>query len=929
MSKRTRDDFDDPIHAEADSKKQHIDPVDELISNVCKDIRRMGENANLATQVEDINYISNPIVAEFEKIDKLRTAVLSTIYAVVLEQPQKIPALSQLVLICNAKNFLVAKYVIEFFHTRTQEMLDKMVAPVDFESESDTSEDTGTINKLKTTLRFLACISPIIENNGVVSMFKTLMELAVNLQTSEDTRNGAAEQIYYSVLIALPYLLCNDTSSEMMEQCNGLVEQASLFPIKESDASIDILSPFDPKLSNFKESLPYVPKKITNLILPALLDLQGEDKKWSKLIGHLFLSFNPLVDPILKDALSANTISNDLVKHNLPQFSIPSVDALHDHKPTGLIDELWYHHPRLLFQVYNNTLGLETVPPIESFFGLFFKDLAFDILTNLSFNKDEASIQLSILDLYFSKDLFAPPGSSIDQLKLIQKDNEEGVNNPPLSTWKIEDIAVESILTMIFQLPRSLHHEIYYYTVLIACCRESPESIAPVFGRAIRYFYNHLETLDYELKIRFLDWMTIQISNFDYSWKWDEWVDDSVRLRNLKHHPKRNFIKNLIAKEIRLSNKNRIKESFVAVNPDPDATDRFVLLEEFYKYLNLSLVDNPNEYIASYDSKLYGNDEEISGILKELQVEALDKISQKSLVSAQDEVQFYFGNNRLPLHEISNKVYEFLVAQWKPNEDLLDIYQELQDNLSSHPAIDAETFTVNVFLQTYAYLGSRSIYSVVSLISRDKLKLKYLLGAPIDDKDYVPGSTFRFEERNLTQEQIDKRQNLAIDSIFRLWVNQSQMAFLLLEYLIEYKILQPIYLVGKCLSLETNLVIDNVACMESINRILESSYTTDRDEFNVLYQYLLERIIQNLSLLAEGNNDEIKITTEFSDEEADDLEKMNVIDKQWLFYEYTGLLKSYLRKYYEESTVTQQIQDLTNEPAKQQIMTWIEELSRK
>ena len=84
-----------------------------------------------------------------------------------------------------------------------------------------------------------------------------------------------------------------------------------------------------------------------------------------------------------------------------------------------------------------------------------------------------------------------------------------------------------------------------------------------------------------------------------------------------------------------------------------------------------------------------------------------------------------------------------------------------------------------------------------------------------------------------------------------------------------------------------------------------------------------------MSLLAEGNNDEIKITTEFSDEEADDLEKMNVIDKQWLFYEYTGLLKSYLRKYYEESTVTQQIQDLTNEPAKQQIMTWIEELSRK
>lgn len=924
MSKRSRDDFEGPTNVELDFKKQHVDPAAELVLNVCKDIRRIGENANLATLVEDINYISNPLVAEFEQIDKLRTAVLSTVYAVVTEQPQKIPALSQLVLICNAKNFLVAKYVIEFFHTKTQEMLNSVLSGTDATSEpqSEAMEDSGVINKFKTTLRFLACISKIIDNDAVFALFKSFLELAIALQTSQELRSGTAEQMFYSVLVALPYLLCNDNSDATLEQCNELVTLAATFPVKETDVSVDLLSPFDSKLSNF--SLPYPPRKIIDLILPAVIDLQGEDKRWEKLVGHLFLDFSSLVNPIIADALSSNPISTDLVKHTLPQLALPSVDALREYIAVGTVDKLWQNHYRLLFQVYHSNLGLETVPSIESFYGLFFKDLAFDTLSNLSFNKSEASIQLSILDLYFNKDLFAPAGSSLDLLKLIQKDNDEGLNSPPLSTWKIEDIAVESILTMIFQLPRALHHEIYYYTVLIACCRESPESIAPVFGRAIRYLYSNLSTLDYELKIRFLDWMTIQISNFDYSWKWEEWVEDSVRFRNLKHHPKRNFIKNLIAKEIRLSNKNRIKESFVAMNADSEAPDRFVLLDEFYKYLNLSLVENSNDFIAEYDSELYGKNAEVTTTLRELQAEFLEKLAGKSVVSAQDEVQFYFGNTRLPLNEVSNKVYDFLMAQWKPNEDLLELYQELQDNLSSHPEIDAETFTINLFVQTYAYLGSRSIYSVVSLVSRDQIKLKYLLGAQISEEEYPKGTSFRYEDRKLAQEQIDKLQNLAIDAILRLWVDQSQMAFLLLENLIEQHILQPLYLVKKCLSLETNLVVDNVACMETFNRILESSYSGNREQFAQLYLVLLELIVQNLNSLT--GEDEVKITTDFTDEEAGDEAKMAVIDKQWLFYEYAGLLKTYLRMYGQGLTDAVPVQDIQNKPLRQQVEQWMTSL---
>lgn len=46
----------------------------------------------------------------------------------VKEQPQKIPNVSILVLICNAKNFLVSKFVVEYFHAQAQQLLDTIRA---------------------------------------------------------------------------------------------------------------------------------------------------------------------------------------------------------------------------------------------------------------------------------------------------------------------------------------------------------------------------------------------------------------------------------------------------------------------------------------------------------------------------------------------------------------------------------------------------------------------------------------------------------------------------------------------------------------------------------------------------------------------------------------------------------------------------------
>lgn len=934
------DDYDDP------SKKQHVDPVVELISNICKDIRRIGENSNLANQVDDISYILNPIVAEFEKIDKLREAILNTLYAVVLEQPQKIPNISILIFICNAKNFLVAKYVIEFFHAKAQALLDS-IRTDSMDTEEDQkkdskkqAEDAGAFNDLKSVLKFLATLSPIIEQGSVSNVLKQLLNCAIELQNSSSERSGIAEEIFYNVLISTPYLFANDCSQATVDTANQVIELAQSFKIVELDPerTISILEPFDAKNSNFTNNLPYKPQKIINLILSALVNLQGPEKNWSSLQDALFLNFGELVDPLINEALSNNSISNELVKHPLPQLSIPSIEELKNYRPTGLIDNLWYEHPRLLFQVYNTT-DFETVPSIESYFGLFFKDLSFDILTNMSFNQREASIQLSILDLFCSRNLFSPPGSSVDQLSLIAKDNASGENNPPLSTWKVEDVAVESILTMIFQLPKPLHREIYYYTVLISCCRESPESIAPVFGRAIRFFYNNLETFDYELKVRYMDWMTTQISNFDFSWKWDEWVADSVKYSQLQYHPKKNFIKNLIAKEIRLSNKARIKDSFVTMTQGEDGENRLMALDEFYQYLDISLFPNPTEYIINYDYELYGGDnEELKTTIVNAIMQRKEAMSLRLMLSPQEELIYEFSNPALPLNEVANKLYDFIIANWRSNEQFNDMVNETLEAIKSSVVnVDSDKVLINLLFQTYAYIGSRSIYSVVSILNRDIAKLKFVSGVEVTEEDYkLSGTEFQFPDLHLTPEQLGNRQKWIIESILRIWIQQPQVAFLILEYLIEFGILNPQYLIRKALDPDSNLIINNVSCMESINRVLSTCAVgeSSKEVILLLFNLIVENLNYTLGKIGVENpeTEEVKIITEFSDEDKNDTELMAKIDLQWLFYEYRGLLKTYLRKFnLQHSDYSKEIEDIfesiQNKPVKSDVMRWIKELT--
>lgn len=868
-----------------DDKRSRDDPINELISNVCKDIRRIGETSNLQTQVDDMSYISNPIVVEFEKIDRLRAAVLSTMHAIVTEQPQKISSLSALVLICNAKNFLVAKYVVEFFHTKLQDYL--------------LLGDSDNLNHIKNILKFLCSLSPILEDGALKSILLQFFTLCNEL----DAGSFVAQEIFYNTLIVLPYLTSFD--GDNISLIRELLEKAESFV--PDHKNVLLYSFFHDKKGNVKT--PYHQTPLADLIFPAVKEtVEKEDSP------SLFIDYNALISPVIEEALKSNTISNEIVKHKLPQLAIPT-DKIKKYQPKVGIDAVWASSPRLAFELYSHTTTeFETLPPITSYAGLFFRDVCTDLITNLSFNKNEALIQLSIMDLYFNRQLFCPPGSSIDTVKAINQDNVAGENIPALSTWKIEDVTVESILSLIFLTPTTPNLEIYYHLVLISCCKENPEAIAPVFGRAIRFLYSNLEALDYEARTKFLDWMTVQISNFDFSWKWDEWVDDSKKYNASKFQPKKSFIKNLITKELKLSNKKKIKESFVTVDPESgDVTD----LDEFFQYLDLALIANPFKFIISYDSELYGNDDTIKENIAKTVYTKKETLSLTS--SAQTEMIFVFGNDIIPYFHVCEKFHKFLMANSRSNKDFADVLEEVKLDITSD-SIDKLKFMVNLVIQTYCHIGSRSIYSTISIMSRDLVKLKWFAGQSLGEEDYV-GNTEEFRLPDNTQEKLII-QNYIVDAVQRLWVHRPQFVFLILEFLVNSKILDFDVFVDRIFDASSNSGVEVIDAFEALSRLVAIS----SDKAPVVTKIItkvtanLETVLQQLEIPDDGT----VAISEYSEEIA------SKCDLEWLYYDYIDLFKWLVRKYGKLPEFNNQInlvlEPIKNVNLKTELSSYIEQL---
>jgi nuclear cap-binding protein subunit 1 len=418
-----------------------------------------------------------------------------------VEQPLKIQHLATMILLLNVDQPTFIPEILERIGKVGQEYLAK-----------------GNWRELKLILRLLAGLQGLFEGDGVFPLLDQLFEKAAELQqaTADDVLGLEIAKV---ILFTIPYIVASSAQSEQTEK------QATLLL-----ESTDILASTPHPLEALVDPYPGVdtPREVISVIGLLQKQLQSESETGWKLVCLPRLWKNI---PEYSEKLAAG-----------PKYAFPAeivIPQTLNNGPTHLFPEVW-------FSVYEDQ-DIETIPPTTNVASSLLRDNLVDSMNILDFNRNVVAAQLIGVDQFFTEGTFVKRATPFDRLKDVPEGN---------STWKPEDVIVDAVFSQLFKLPIPEHKLVYYHSVLTEACKIAPAAVAPSLGRGIRYLYRNLEAGDLELTHRFMDWFAHHLSNFGFTWKWTEWVDD-VELSDI--HMKKSFINGGIEKEIRLSFAQRIR----------------------------------------------------------------------------------------------------------------------------------------------------------------------------------------------------------------------------------------------------------------------------------------------------------------------------------------------------------------------------------
>ncbi|KAK4127748.1 hypothetical protein N657DRAFT_225948 [Parathielavia appendiculata] len=491
----------------------------------------------------------------------LRTNFVDLVLQLAVEQPLKTPFVAAVVLVANGNRPEVVDMLLEKLAGRIEETIGK-----------------GEWRDVKLYLKLLGCLQGCLEGEGVFPVLEELFSRAVDLQTasSEDT---IGTEIVKIILLTLPYVMIA-APGQWAQKAADLMEKTEIIA-SEPHTLQTLIEPY--QLGTGEEN----PPQSQSLIGLLQAQMQNEaNNGWA-----LPCLPRPWEFP-LKEVEQRSKI-DDAAKHALPTITIPQTVVA---GPRPLFPEIY-------FSVYANQ-DVESVPPLANAAASLIRDVLLDTINVLDFNRNVTARHLIDLDCYFAPRTFAARATPFDRLRDIE---------PPKSTWKPEDVAVDAVFSQLLQLPNPEHKLVYYHSVLTEACKLAPAAIAPSLGRAIRFLYRSAPLMDLELSYRFMDWFSHHLSNFGFTWKWTEWVDD-VYLPDV--HPRKTFIAGALDKEIRLSFAQRIKNTL----PDPY---KEMITPEKEK-------DTPDFKFASDDAPFAAEGREIAGLLKrKASDEEIDAVIQR------------------------------------------------------------------------------------------------------------------------------------------------------------------------------------------------------------------------------------------------------------------------------------------------------------
>ena len=496
-------DDDDHQHHDRRNQRRRVDtaPVPvrlrrQLLSIADSPLRRWSEEVQSIAQMLADNYDD----------EQLRKTFIDLLMQMLVEQPLKTPFVAAVVLVANTKEPKLVDEVLEKVAGSTGDKISK-----------------GDWLATKLHLKFLACLQSILEGEGIFPVLEELFSRAADLQTAS-SEDVIGTEIVKIILLTIPYIMAA-APEQSQQKANELMDKTDIIA-SEPHALQALVDPYHPE----GKSKDRDPSPSTCMLLQKQLQAEAS-KNW-----ELACLPRPWQMP-LEDIETQEKLA-DAPKHTLPSIVVPDTVTS---GPRSL-------YPEVYFSVYANQ-EVDSVPPTTNVASSLIRDTLADTISALDFNRNAVARYLMDLDCYFADGTFVKRATPFDELRNVASGK---------STWKPEDVAVDTVFSQLFQLPAPEFKLVFYHSILTEACKLAPAAIAPSLGRAIRFLYRSSPQMDLELSYRFQDWFSHHLSNFGFTWKWSEWSEDT-ELPDL--HPAKWFLKGALDKEIRLSFAQRIQKT--------------------------------------------------------------------------------------------------------------------------------------------------------------------------------------------------------------------------------------------------------------------------------------------------------------------------------------------------------------------------------
>ena len=475
--------------------------------NLISKFKTYGDDSQFTVTERDrmlTRIVSYGIVSLFSDI-RFYLALRSQIF----EQSYKQPIIACLILKLCERDCNIIDPILKFLISELQFAIQKMVQPT-----MQNHSNMGSWTEIKLLLRFTSLLSPILSLQNILYLYRTVFTLSELVFEHEAPQS---DWYHSAICVNAMFLFFFDQKNKiLLFEVINFIESMPDSP-NSPESKTDLLEVFCFQ-GNRRHSNDLSPKDVKDIFHQGLDQLSKIFPDWCRTIR--FSEMDKYTEEI-----------------HLELPTLPEIKRFYKrcHCMTT-VDKEWcgYNNDFVANKYPSATSSQDISTPGRRVSDYIFRDNVINLVQAMEFNKQEASKHLFNMSRCLSPKVVSDNGQIT-----------EAETNSETPTFINENV-VKEIISLLFSLPNSVLPRIYYEALLLQICKYSTKATAPTFGKYFRIFYQNLDILDYESTITYEEWFRVQLTNFGFTWKWDEWIRDAERFREQMYNPRRMFQINLL-----------------------------------------------------------------------------------------------------------------------------------------------------------------------------------------------------------------------------------------------------------------------------------------------------------------------------------------------------------------------------------------------